>query len=193
MATDDSLALGNRAGLPDALRALVEAFPRADWEAHPHFDGMVRFWLERHILFRRILEAIRTDAEARVGHDLSEDTQLSRLSRLGGMFVGELHTHHQIEDHHYFPVLARLEPTIAHGFDLLDSDHHAIDGVLERFVAAANGLIGARGDPVLGHSGALRLHDELAEVHRFLDRHLLDEEELVVPVILKHGPDAIGH
>jgi hypothetical protein len=32
-----------------------------------------------------------------------------------------------------------------------------------------------------------RLHGELARFQTFLDRHLTDEEEIVVPVVLHHG------
>ena len=38
---------------------------------------------------------------------------------------------------------------------------------------------------------AARFQADLAQLERFLDRHLLDEEELVVPVILKFGLDGL--
>ena len=50
----DELALAARAGLPDPLRVLVEQYPRPGWEAHPHFTALTRFWLDRHIGFRRM-------------------------------------------------------------------------------------------------------------------------------------------
>ena len=51
-ATPPDLALDARDGLPDALRVLVAAYPRAGWQGHGNFGGMVRFWLERHAMFR---------------------------------------------------------------------------------------------------------------------------------------------
>jgi len=47
--------LRHRKGLPDALRVLLEQYPRALWESHQNFDGLTRFWLERHLMFRRAL------------------------------------------------------------------------------------------------------------------------------------------
>ena len=53
----DDLALGVRAGLPDALRVLLADYPREGWESHPHFTGLVRFWLDRHLMFRPLQAA----------------------------------------------------------------------------------------------------------------------------------------
>ena len=39
--------------------------------------------------------------------------------------LGNLHGHHQIEDHHYFPVFRQAEPRLAAGFGLLANDHVA--------------------------------------------------------------------
>ena len=193
MPSDDSLLLDRRDGLPDSLRTLVQAFPRDVWLAHPNFHGMVQFWMDRHVMFRRILDAIRTDTKARVESTLAPEVQAARLGKLGGLFVNQLHGHHQIEDAHYFPLLIGIEPSLSRGFDILDRDHHAIDEVLNRFVERANALIGASADKAKGLDAALRLNDELEDLERFLNRHLLDEEELVVPIILKHGPDALEH
>ena len=37
--------LETRQGLPDALRYLVEKYPRDIWESHRNFDELTRFWL----------------------------------------------------------------------------------------------------------------------------------------------------
>ena len=42
------LNLETRDGLPEALRVLLEAFPREVWEGHENFGQLVRFWLDRH-------------------------------------------------------------------------------------------------------------------------------------------------
>jgi hypothetical protein len=59
----DALALNRRAGLPDALRVLVEAYPRTTWEQHPNFGEMVQFWMQRHAMFRQLTFVLRADAE----------------------------------------------------------------------------------------------------------------------------------
>jgi hypothetical protein len=139
------LSLDIRAGLPETLRFLLEDYPREGWQADPGFHGLVSFWLDRHMMFRQLMARMTQDTEAFLdgGRDPRDFAQA--VARYGGTFVNQLHGHHQIEDHHYFPVLRTHEPRIERGFDLLDADHHALDGILERFVGQANGAIQAAG------------------------------------------------
>ena len=188
---DSTLALGRREGLPDALRVLLDDYPRAGWEGDPGFDGLVRFWLSKHLAFREMLAILTRETEAAAdGADPARFAAV--LSRLGGRLVGDLHGHHGIEDAHYFPRLARMEPRLEAGFALLDGDHHALDGHLERFVDAANGLIGQASAPARLRGEAAGFAERLSGFEGFLDRHLVDEEELVVPVLLRHGTGALG-
>lgn len=178
--SDPLLALDRRSGLPEALRVLAEAFPRADWEAHANFGELVRFWMDRHLMFRRILAALHDDALALEAGQLDPQRHGARLVRYGGLLVNELHHHHQIEDHHYFPQLVGLVPEIDRAFDLLETDHEAIDPMLHDLAGQMNAVL-REGGPV----GAL--DEALMRFERLLDRHLTDEEEIVVPVILKSG------
>jgi iron-sulfur cluster repair protein YtfE (RIC family) len=179
-----SLDLATRQGLPDALRVLLERYPRAGWEAHPNFDGLTRFWLERHLMFRRLQSMLLETTETAL--DRNEDPRriAANLHRLAGMFLNELHGHHTIEDMHYFPLLQRLEPRLEQGFALLDSDHHALDPLLHGLADKTNAVLQAL-PQANREMGALNV--DLARFSRFLDRHLTDEEEIVVPVILEHG------
>nr|WP_121629248.1 hemerythrin domain-containing protein [Tropicibacter alexandrii] len=180
----DDLDLTRRDGLPDALKALLEDYPRSGWQQHANFAGLVEFWLDRHLMFRRLCEMLRTDSEAGVDGNIDPQMLAARVSRFGGMLVQQLHGHHQIEDMHYFPVLSRKDTRLERGFDILDRDHHALDGLLNRFTEGANGLIQRKTEP-----GAFR--EEVVAFEGFLLRHLEDEEDLIVPVILKHGADGI--
>ena len=182
----DDLSLTAREGLPDALRVLLEAYPRSGWEADPGFDGLVRFWLERHLMFRRLLSQMGEETEALLDRRAEPAAWGGRFARLGGLFVQELHGHHRIEDLQYFPVLAAREPRLERGFALLDRDHEALDGILDGFVGVANGALSGLDR---GRDAAAPLVPETARLARLLDRHLIDEEDLVVPVLLKH-PDA---
>lgn len=186
--TDETLALDTRDRLPDALRALVEQIPRDSWQTHPNFDQLVSFWLERHMMFRKLMDMLQGDAQALIDARMDQRDYANRLGRFGGMFVNELHGHHQIEDHHYFPVLARAEPDFVRGFEILDTDHHAIDATLNRFVERANAVLQNSGDPIVFRDTTGRLSEEMTSMARLLDRHLEDEEELVAPVLLRHGP-----
>ncbi len=176
---EDPLALGTRAALPDALRVLAEAFPRADWANHPNFGELVQFWMDRHVMFRRITTALHEDALAALAGTLDPRAHANRLSRFGGLLVNELHGHHQIEDHHYFPQLIGLAPEVDSAFDLLETDHEAIDPMLHHLTGEMNAVL--QGGPIGQFDAALLRFETL------LNRHLTDEEEIVVPVILKSG------
>ena len=185
--------LGRRTGLPDALRLLLAEYPRDIWESHRNFDGLTRFWLQRHMMFRDGLARLQAEAEGFLDGRSDARGYAQRTARLAGFVLNELHGHHQIEDVHYFPLLARLEPRLAPGFELLDRDHQALDGHLHGLAGAAQVVLdavvagpGAAGQGAAEAAGAL--HARLAGFERFLDRHLIDEEELVVPVILHHAP-----
>ena len=181
------LSLDSRAGLPEPLRILLREYPREAWEAHPRFTGLVQFWLERHMTFRKLMEMLQSDIEAVLDRSLDPQQYAARLSRFGGMLVSQLHGHHQIEDAHYFPTLAGLDARVAPGFDILDRDHHALHDLIERFTVSANGVLRLASEGGGVREGGAAFGGELRHFERLLTRHLGDEEELVVPVILKHG------
>jgi hemerythrin-like domain-containing protein len=161
----------------------LDTFPRETWESHYNFDQLLRFWLDRHLMFRRLLETLRTLTETHMDARLGFETFAPRLGQLGSTFLGELHTHHTMEDTHYFPKLVQLDARIAHGFDLLDADHHALDARMQAFADTANAVLKG------GEPGPLQ--DAILSFERLMDRHLTDEEELVVPLLLKHGPQGV--
>jgi hypothetical protein len=74
------------------------------------------------------------------------------------------------------------------GFELLDADHHALDGHIHGLAGAANAFLQSVGQPG-ERDRAGELNAALAGFETFLDRHLVDEEDLIVPVILKYAPD----
>jgi len=131
------LDLETRTGLPDALRVLVDDLPRAAWAQHPDFHGLVSFWLDRHLMFRKLMDHMAVETEAMLDKRRDPVAFAQGVARYGGMFVEQLHGHHQIEDQHYFPLLAQRDVRIVAGFDLLDADHHALDGHIARFVEGA--------------------------------------------------------
>ena len=184
--------LETRTKLPDALRILMQDYPREGWEGHRHFEGLVRFWLERHLMFRQMTALMQQETEAVLARRMDNRRYSARLAQIGSQFVQNLHGHHQIEDGHYFPILAKMDPRLQSGFDLLDGDHHALDGTLQAFVQSANAVLQTQADAKALHEAAGGFAVELARITALLDRHLVDEEELVVPVILKHGPGRLG-
>ncbi|MCE8507773.1 hemerythrin domain-containing protein [Ruegeria pomeroyi] len=187
----NSFHLDSRTGLPEALRLLLTAHPRESWQADPSFNGLVRFWLERHMMFRQIMAHMQAETRAFLDAERDAARFAQGIARYGGMFVNQLHGHHQIEDQHYFPLLRTKDRRIETGFDLLDADHHALDGLLNRFVEQANGAIQAANGPD-ARSSAGALLAGLGDLERMIGRHLEDEEDLIVPIILKHGADTLG-
>ncbi|MBC2834260.1 hemerythrin domain-containing protein [Paragemmobacter straminiformis] len=180
--TDDPLALAIRTGLPPELLDLLHAHPRAGWPDHPQFHGLVSFWLDRHMGFRHLMARIRTETQSLIDGTADPDSFPQRLVPLGRRLVDELIGHHRIEDDAYFPELAALEPRLAHGFEILDTDHHALDALLDSFVTDANTLLQSPDR----RAQAGRFHDSLSPFTAQLERHLADEEDLILPVILKH-------
>jgi len=180
-------ALESRAGLPDALRVLLEQYPRNLWEAHHNFDGLTRFWLERHLMFRQILGQLQGETQAFLDGNVAPQAHAGRTAQLADFLITQLHGHHQIEDHHYFPQLAASETRLARGFEILDADHHALDAHLHGLAEDTNALLRAIADGKLARDPAGVLEARLGLFGQFLDRHLTDEEDLVVPVILHHG------
>ncbi len=183
----DDLTLATRPGLPDALRVLVERYPRGGWEPHPAFDGLTRFWLDRHLMFRAAQARLIGDTRGFLDHARDPRRFAAELNRLAGFFVGELHAHHNVEDVHYFPLLACKEPRLERGFALLDADHHAIDPELQALAQQTQAVLAALGRGEAAGAEAGILLATLERLARLLDRHLTDEEEIVVPVILHHG------
>ena len=182
--TDD---LKTRGGLPDALRALVEKHPREGWRQHPEFGPLTDFWLQKHLGFRRAMASLQSDARAALDGGMGAEDYARRMSRLGGAFLQELHGHHSIEDMHYFPRMMPLVPSLERAFEILDADHHVLHEELEAFAEGANGVLRAVVEKKDWREPLGRFEQRLSGMERFLDRHLTDEEEVVVPVMLEVG------
>jgi len=189
----EALALARRTGWPDDLRILVTRYPREQWETHANLGEMARFWLSRHAMFRELSAAI----EAITNHFRSGRLSASQFAREFTprlqFMLDQLKVHHQIEDLHYFPIFREAESKLARGFDVLEADHHHIHADMAGTATAANALLQALqadGDTLV------RCGDAYADVSgvllKGLIRHLDDEEDLIVPLILERGEQALG-
>ena len=188
----DALALARRNGWPDDMRHLIARYPREQWRDHTNLGEMARFWLSRHDMFRELARMVEeTAGQFRAGTLLPEAFAQALVPRLQ-FLLSQLSVHHQIEDLHYFPLLRAADDRLARGFDVLENDHHAIHADMAATAETANALLRALtqadalqccGDDYAAASGAL-----LAG----LKRHLDDEEDLIVPLILERGEDALG-
>ena len=181
-------SLSDRQALPEALRVLLDEFPREAWDSSDNFGALIRFWLDRHMMFRKLMTSLQGETERALDGNLEAQMLGSRVSRYGSMLVGELHGHHNVEDVHYFPRLRSLDARIEAGFDLLDADHHALDGMIEAFTTDANKMLNAVSAQGDWRAPAEAFRKGLIRFERDLDRHLVDEEDLIVPVLLKYAP-----
>jgi iron-sulfur cluster repair protein YtfE (RIC family) len=193
-ADTETLALVRRSGWPDDLRVLLARFPREQWqEGHANLGEMARFWLSRHAMFRELATMIEAiEAQFRKGALSAAEFPRQLVPRLQFM-LSQLEVHHQIEDLRYFPIFRAADARLARGFDVLEGDHHAIHADMAQTAETANALLQALasktdaltrcGDAYAQSSGALL---------KGLIRHLDDEEDLIVPLILDRGEQALG-
>jgi hemerythrin-like domain-containing protein len=188
-----TLDLDTRTGWPDGLRIFLDRYPREAWLSHRNFGERMRFWMGVHGGFRELGSALGVaTADFREGEVTPDRFRQWFVPRLNYL-LSHLHTHHQIEDFDYFPVLAEAEPRLAKGFEVLESDHEAIHRTIEELAAAANGFIVVEaGDrDALLASGA-HYADASDRLIGQLTRHLDDEEDLIVPLVLDRGEEPLG-
>ena len=182
------LDLASRAGWPADLRILIDRYPREIWTGHQNLGETARFWLERHEFFRKLGGSLAdATTEFREGSVPAAKFRALFAPRLQ-MFLSHLEGHHQIEDLHYFPVFRAAEERLARGFDVLEGDHEAIHRQIVEVVDSANGLLRAMDDRPDAQRAATDLYANAGEaLLKSLLRHLDDEEDLIVPVILEQG------
>ena len=189
----ENLALGRRSGWPTALSAPLELYPREQWQGHANLGEMARFWLSRHDMFRELATMIKAiETQFRAGTLPAAEFPRQLVPRLQ-FLLSQLNVHHQIEDLHYFPIFRAADARFVRGFDVLENDHHAIHADMAATADTANALLRA----LVGDTDALRrCGDDFAAASgaltKGLIRHLDDEENLIVPLILDRGEAALG-
>lgn len=184
--------LFSRRGLPTELSVLAVRHPREGWQTHPNLGEMAAFWLARHGMFRELCAALGEAATAFGEERVDAAIFLPWFSPRFGFFLNELQTHHHVEDHHYFPIFRRADPRLARGFEILDADHAVLDRSIHDLARAGATLkhaLGGHGDVATARA---RLADGLARMVAGLARHLDDEEDLVIPLILERTEAGLG-
>lgn len=186
--TAETFDLDRRQGLPGELLFLLEQHPRAGWQDRDGPGMTAQFWLDRHAAFRQLGRALQDEAEAfRHGGTAPEDFQARFAPRLQ-MLLSELHGHHQVEDLHYFPAFRRMEPRLERGFEILDRDHITLHESLVETAEAATSLLQALArDPQAAEGPAERYAATGQRLLARLERHLDDEEDLVIPLLIARG------
>jgi hemerythrin-like domain-containing protein len=138
-------------------------------------------------MFRRVAERVRLDTEAVLNKDIALGDYVGRLSYFGGNLVANLHGHHGWEDRVYFPELSAADPRFETGLEVLEQDHADLDVVLDSFTTSANRAIKlVHLDEAQAREEIAAVRDKAEVIEAFLQRHLGDEEDLAVPIILHH-------
>ena len=87
----------------------------------------------------------------------------------------------------FFPELANADPRFETGLDLLEKDHEVLDETLNRFTPASNRYLKLLDlDPTSAEQELGDIHTAGCQIQSLLSRHLQDEEDLIVPIILHH-------
>ena len=153
---------------------------------------MAQFWLDKHDYFRHQCRTMQEAAdEFRNGRKSPEEFSTWIAPRLQS-FLGALHGHHQIEDFHYFPSFRAAEKSLEPGFDTLASDHELLHQGIVEIVKKINDFLSAvRENPQPGSDTVRIAADQYCEnselLFRRLQRHLDDEEDLIIPIMLDRG------
>ncbi len=178
----------SRSGLPEHLKILADHYPRADWPSKNEMGSLTQFWLDRHLMFRRLIGQLQEEAQG-FAADASQAASFGqRMPRLASFLIQQLHGHHQVEDHHYFPLLSHHDERLRQGFALLDLDHQALDQALHDYQVDAQALLTAMAKDPNGQPAQLAAYEkQLASLATWVERHLFDEEELIVPILLHYG------
>lgn len=190
---DSAAGLLARTGLPEDLRFLAEKYPRENWQGHDNIGGMAAMWLQRHDMFREVGRMLTGGiADYREGR-LTAPQFASWFAPRLNYFLGNLDGHHRIEDDVYFPKFAEAEKRLKRGFDILDGDHHQIHDALEANAQTANDFLRAlQEDEDRQRWAADAYAAQNDRLVAMLTRHLADEEDLIIPLILDRGDAALG-
>jgi hemerythrin-like domain-containing protein len=187
------LRLGERNGIPNDIAFLRALYPRGGWRADANYGQLADFWLHVHTSLRHEGSEVARVVDAFRDRQIDADQlQSAFVPRLNG-FLQHLDQHHRIEDAAYFPKFRQLDERLIIGFDLLEADHELIHQRLVTTVEHARGLLAVLASPA---DEARRAADHYAAVADdllgLLRNHLDDEEELVIPAMLKHGERALA-
>jgi hemerythrin-like domain-containing protein len=185
--------LDTRLGWPPELKFLLDRYPREQWMAHANLGQMARFWLQRHNMFRELGAALNdATTKFREGAVTPQEFHPWFAPRLQ-FFLQQLHEHHHVEDAHYFPILRAAESRLINGFEVLENDHEILHAGIMKSVESANEFIKGLH---AGDDGARFAGDSYADVNadllKKMLRHLDDEEDLIIPLILDRGEQKLG-
>lgn len=178
--------VSKRKGLPASVQETLLESTRSEWKDHPRFGGKAKFFMTIH---RDLLDGaaqLSRGVEQLLDvpdSDVGEATTQMNLLPFAKNLISFAHHHHEIEDHGYFPQFGLMYPELNRGFSLLDGDHKVLDAALDDTQVALNHLTG----PAITRDQLADLHKGGQALENILNRHIWDEEEVIIPIFLRHG------
>lgn len=173
------------AGLRDSLVALAE-WPPQRWPGHPGYAGLASHWQDIHRAMVHNLGIVEASLRALADGELADEERRRLAGQIGAaamQSVEHLHGHHRLEDQSMFPQLLRASPALARPLNLLEADHIVLNALLGPFEHALARLPAADA-PASAWDAVAEAGGRVARVAR---RHIEDEEEIVIPVVLGMG------
>jgi len=174
-----------RDGLPKAIRPTLLEEAEQEWSQHPRFSGKARFFMNIHRQLLNGADWLSGTVEGLL--DASHDTLRDKINASGlapntQRLLQFAHGHHEIEDHGYFPQFIQLYPKLQDAMSLMDGDHLVLDKVLN---GVESELKTSLQNP--NRDQLARLHQHSAALNKIMHRHITDEEEVIIPIFLRHG------
>ncbi len=189
--------LGKRNGLPDNLRELLKKYPRDTWGDDILNGNWVGYWLGRHSVFKEISLAINQSLQKILDNNISINKFLNDYVQLMNLMLKNLNSHHTVEDNYIFPKFSQKIEKFSYGLDLLENDHHLIHSSIDNVILEGNSLIKTINNnktlDIKKVVGSYKVVND--EFNKLLMAHLNDEEDLLIPLVVKHGENYfnLGH
>jgi len=178
--------VSGRKGLPTSIQETLLESTRSEWEKHPRFAGKASFFMTIHRDLLEGVEKLERGTEQLLAlppADISETIKRMNLLPFSKQLIGLAHHHHEIEDRGYFPQFELMYPELKRGFSLLYNDHKIIDASLDNFQVAVDKLRGT----VVTRDHVAELYSASQGLNNILNRHIWDEEEVIIPIFLRLG------
>lgn len=164
---------------------LLREFPRDTWENVRQEESTVRLLLARHGGFRERIKGLLKSTEDALNGEQSPPDFCYELATELHYFIPLLEGHHQAESARLYPRLIKHFPKTKLKFDTLEEDHHRLDRAIDS--------LGKMPEFLMTHAPTLEafiktcgsFRTELKTFQLLLNRHLDDEEDLVIPILLK--------
>ncbi len=173
----------NRNSLPRELKAFLLDYPRKDWSENPNFEHFSEFWLQRHEMFRELSAHLILLSKSILNKKINELEYQKQTLRYSSFMLQQLHLHHTMEDNYFFPGIAKYNKKLNTAIELLETDHTEISALVYSYEKMLNKCVA----PKETLSYAPDLLECQRRFNRALERHLEDEEDIIVPAALHYG------